>query len=54
MDQSGQDLGRDARLADVEAELQSRDLLIEQLRHQLAGMPRIGSAPPPRPSASWN
>jgi len=31
---------RDARLADVEAELKSRDLLIEKLKHQLAGMQR--------------
>jgi hypothetical protein len=31
---------RDARLANAEAELKSRDLLIEKLRHQLAGMQR--------------
>ena len=31
---------RDARLSDVEAELKSRDLLIEKLKHQLAGMQR--------------
>jgi transposase len=31
---------RGARLADVEAELTSRDLLIEKLKHQLAGMQR--------------
>jgi len=32
--------GRDARLAVYEAELQSRDLLIEKLKHQLAGLRR--------------
>jgi uncharacterized protein involved in exopolysaccharide biosynthesis len=31
---------REARLADVEAELKSRDLLIEKLQHQLAGLRR--------------
>lgn len=31
---------REARLADVEAELKSRDLLIEKLKHQLAGLRR--------------
>ncbi len=31
---------REARLVDVEAELKNRDLLIEKLKHQLAGMRR--------------